>query len=237
MADQSRRLPLQRQISETAVARGIDVLSAKGLGLPCTIKTVNDQTVTVDIQVEGLTFPAITVPIAEPLYSRAPYQVGDAGVILSVDAALSAVSGLTAALPPFQATGNLGAAFFFPISNRKWPANPDTTMYLLQGPNGFLIRSLDGSVYVKGDKRTALTMAFGAASLVINSTSISLNASTIFLNGAVEQTGGTGSGSVNMVGPLTVTNEVTGNTVKLSAHVHSGVQTGGGDSGPPVPGT
>jgi hypothetical protein len=140
-----------------------------------------------------------------------------------------------------QASGNLGAAFFFPISNRKWAANPDTTMYLLQGPNGFLIRSLDGTVYIKGDKRTALTMAFEANSIVINSTSISLNAPIIYLNGSVSQTAGTGTGAVNLIGPVSVVDDVTAgagttNISVLNLRV-SGVEPGGGDSGPPVPGT
>jgi len=226
LADQSKRLPLQRQISETAVARGIDVLSAKGLGLPCTISTVNDQTVTVDIQVAGLVFQPLTVPIAEPLYSRAPFQVGDAGVILSVDAALGAVSGLTSAMPPLQATGNLGAAFFFPISSRKWAANPDGSMYLLQGPNGFLIRSLDGTVSISGDKRSALVMAYGGNAITINSSGINMTgAGTDAASINITSTG------VNVIGTFFV------NSHPYLAHEHSGVQTGAGNTSGVVAGT
>ena len=54
--------------------------------------------------------------------------------------------------------------------------------------------------------------------------------------GTVTQTGG-GAGSFS--GSLAVTGDLTGGTVKqgaveLGTHVHSGVATGGGDTGPPV---
>jgi hypothetical protein len=41
--------------------------------------------------------------------------------------------------------------------------------------------------------------------------------------------------TVTINGDLVVTGEVTGDGIALSTHVHSGVTTGGGDSGPPVP--
>lgn len=41
--------------------------------------------------------------------------------------------------------------------------------------------------------------------------------------------------TVTINGDLDVTGEVTGNGIPLSTHLHSGVQTGGGDSGPPIP--
>jgi hypothetical protein len=44
-----------------------------------------------------------------------------------------------------------------------------------------------------------------------------------------------GGGAATMQGPLTVINEVTGAGIVLGTHVHSGVTTGGGDTGAPVP--
>lgn len=40
-------------------------------------------------------------------------------------------------------------------------------------------------------------------------------------------------GGVNIIGNLIVSGEVTGNAIPLSTHIHGGVQTGGGVSGPP----
>lgn len=42
------------------------------------------------------------------------------------------------------------------------------------------------------------------------------------------------TGDLNVTGNIVATGEVTGNSIPLSTHVHSGVTTGGGDSGPPV---
>ena len=41
-------------------------------------------------------------------------------------------------------------------------------------------------------------------------------------------------GGINITGNLIVSGEVTGSGIPLSTHLHSGVQTGGGDSGPPI---
>lgn len=40
---------------------------------------------------------------------------------------------------------------------------------------------------------------------------------------------------VNITGNLVVSGEVTGNNIPLSTHTHSGVTSGGADTGPPVP--
>lgn len=41
--------------------------------------------------------------------------------------------------------------------------------------------------------------------------------------------------SIEVTGDLNVSGDVVAGTVSLKTHIHSGVQTGGGDSGPPVP--
>lgn len=42
-------------------------------------------------------------------------------------------------------------------------------------------------------------------------------------------------GGVNITGTLVVSGEVTGNGIPLSSHVHTGVTTGGSETGPPTP--
>lgn len=51
------------------------------------------------------------------------------------------------------------------------------------------------------------------------------------VTGTVNAEGGT----LELNGALTASGEVTGNGIPLSTHVHGGVQTGGSDSGPPIP--
>lgn len=43
------------------------------------------------------------------------------------------------------------------------------------------------------------------------------------------------TGNLKVTGSIQATGEVTGSGIALSTHVHSGVSTGSGDSGPPVP--
>jgi hypothetical protein len=64
--------------------------------------------------------------------------------------------------------------------------------------------------------------------------SISLSAPTIVLDGQVSQGTGPNGGSMTMQGPVTVNTDINVNGVSAHNHVHSGVQGGSGDSGPPV---
>lgn len=74
----------------------------------------------------------------------------------------------------------------------------------------------------------------GAMSLT--APTITLNGNTV-INGPLTQGMGGNGGGCSMLGPLTVTGDVTGNNVTLSTHNHSGVTTGGGQTGDPVQGT
>jgi hypothetical protein len=59
------------------------------------------------------------------------------------------------------------------------------------------------------------------------------NAGTVYVE--VTNTGINLMGNLHIQGNIVASGEVTGNGIALSTHIHSGVQTGGGDSGPPVP--
>lgn len=65
------------------------------------------------------------------------------------------------------------------------------------------------------------------------STSVTLNSSNIVLNGPVSQGAGSYAGDFNFKGNITAEGEVTGKGIKLSEHVHNGVQTGSGNTGKP----
>lgn len=71
------------------------------------------------------------------------------------------------------------------------------------------------------------------ATVTINASQFTVNAPTL-LNGTLAQgTGGSGGGAT-LLGPLTVTNDVTAGGKSLEHHVHSGVQSGGSNTGQPV---
>lgn len=67
----------------------------------------------------------------------------------------------------------------------------------------------------------------------ITSPNIILNGA-VTINGSLSQGMGSGGGKATMLGPITVTNDVTAGGKSLQNHVHSGVQTGGGQTGKPV---
>ncbi len=66
---------------------------------------------------------------------------------------------------------------------------------------------------------------------LVSPTLIRLVAPTIELQGAVDQSGG----DVTVADTLSAGTDVVGGGISLATHTHSGVQTGGGTSGPPVP--
>lgn len=66
------------------------------------------------------------------------------------------------------------------------------------------------------------------------STSFTVNSPTIALNGMVTQTKGSASaGTVTLVGPLNVTNDVVAGSISLENHIHTGVTAGSGTTGGP----
>jgi hypothetical protein len=69
-------------------------------------------------------------------------------------------------------------------------------------------------------------------------TQIVLDTPLVTVTGVIDVTNTKGGGNVGTFnGTLAVTQDVIANTVSLVHHLTSGVQPGGGDSGPPVPGT
>lgn len=54
------------------------------------------------------------------------------------------------------------------------------------------------------------------------------------VNGSITQGAGGSGGTTSLIGPVTVTNDVTAGGKSAIHHTHSGVQTGGGETGEPV---
>jgi len=76
---------------------------------------------------------------------------------------------------------------------------------------------------------TAPTVQIGATDSVV------IDSPLIALAGQVTQVQGSGSsGDVSMTGPVNVSNDVVAGGKSLEGHVHSGVEVGSSDTGPPV---
>jgi phage baseplate assembly protein V len=68
--------------------------------------------------------------------------------------------------------------------------------------------------------------------VVVTAPTIRLNGAVI-INGSLNQGNGSAGGAATIAGPVTVTNDVVSGGVSLQNHTHSGVQSGGSNTGGP----
>ncbi|EOX9201030.1 Gp138 family membrane-puncturing spike protein [Yersinia enterocolitica] len=102
-------------------------------------------------------------------------------------------------------------------------------------------RSDDGGAYVEINPADHTITVQTSGRLIANAQGgTEITSPTIVLNGAVTINGsltqgmGESGGNASMLGPITVTNDVTAGGVSLKSHKHGGVQTGGGEIGGPI---
>jgi hypothetical protein len=205
MADNAQKTPLAYSLQKFTQSKVLDAIQLLGKALPASVVTVNDWTVEVKFEVNAapFTLPNVTVPWSGSKYERAPIQVGELGWVRPADARLGAISGLGSGTPTLATPANLSALVWEPLSNTNWDAPPDKTAYLIQGPNGFVLRNLNDDYSIVGNS-TSIVLTFGSNSITIDSSGISIQG-TLTVNGAA-----------------------------YLSHLHSGVTTGGGDTGPVV---
>lgn len=100
--------------------------------------------------------------------------------------------------------------------------------------------TIDPSGNVTETNSGNLSATAGGTSLVKSTGNMTLEApqitmkGSVVINGSLSQGLGTAGGGCSMLGPLTVTNDVTAQGTSLHTHVHSGVTPGGGNTGQPV---
>ncbi len=219
------KIPLARTLPtliETIVYQQIEQL---GKALPGTVKTVSGSIVGVNFEVQGdnglpLTLPVVKMPLFGPEYIRYPVQVGDKGVCFPCDVYIGQMTGLGTGSAVMRREPNLTNLVFFPVGNANWSI-VDTQAVTIYGPNGVVLRdSKSQSIFtltpsnITETAQTTYTAQVGSNSLEINSTGITLKAfgHTITIS----------SSGVAIDG------------IVFATHIHSGVTTGSGDSGPPV---
>jgi hypothetical protein len=208
MSDNALKTPLALSLERLAQRKAQDAIQQQGKALPCSVvEVVSSGIVKVKFEVDAapFTLPQVTVPIGAPEYIRYPVQVGDTGVVFPASVRLGGVTGLGAGVPSLTAPANLGALTFFWLGSTQWTAAEDTQALILYGPNGVIIRDTESG--------TVITLTPGGLTIDLG------GPMTINANGNdVTVTGG----------------DVIADGISLQNHVHSGVQTGGSNSGPPV---
>ena len=224
----SQKTPLSSSLNAFAQQKVMETIHQLGKALPCSVVSVSGPIVTVAFAVTGpYNLPHVTMPLFGPEYIRYPIQVGDLGVTFPIDVYLGGISGLGtpgAVADITQPQGNLSNLVFMPCGNRNWSASEDANAVVIYGPDGTVIRDT-GKTATVTTRPNAITLT--AASITLKG--------NIFLDGPVSQINSTGgSTTMEVIGPVNVTNDVVAGTISLEDHVHTGVQTGSGNTGGPV---
>lgn len=146
-----------------------------------------------------------------------PPVVGDIGMIAICDRDISGVKATKeSSLPGSSRTHNYADALYL-----GGILNSEPSQYVSFRDDGIDIVS-------------PLSVTMTAPVVEINSdTSLTFNAANIVMNGPVNQGAGSYAGDFKFQGNITALGEVTGKGIKLSDHVHNGVQTGSGNTGKP----
>ena len=191
---------------------------AFGFQLPCRVIAVDGAIVTVNFEIDTngeFTFPPVTCPIAQSTYIRLPVQVGDLGMCIAANARLGGVTGLGQGLAPLGLPFNLGALVYVPIGNTDW-STVDPNAVNINAPNGVVFRDTNNNCTITL-LPSGVTVSIGSTSLVVNSTGVTVN------------------GKFTVNGDVATTGALTNNGISVgSTHKHSGVQTGGSNTGNPV---
>jgi len=109
--------------------------------------------------------------------------------------------------------------------------NIDPSGNITESNVGNLTAAVGGHIAVTAGGTASVT---STGNMTLAAPQITLNAPAIVLNGALTQGMGGNAGACTMLGPVTVTNDVTAGGKSLIHHIHSNVQNGPSNSGQPV---
>lgn len=178
MSNDAQKVPFTLSLNDFAEAKVYAAIFLTGKSLPAKVASVSGQIVTVTFEVStSYTLPSdFRVPVATSFYRREPIQVGDLGVVRPSDVPLGGITGLGAGTARFPSTtGSLEALVWEPVANANWAASPDDDAYLIQGPNGFICRDVDGTFSIRGDKGAGtLKMTYGGASITLSPSGVDI---------------------------------------------------------------
>jgi hypothetical protein len=187
-----------------------------GKALPCHVTAVTGQIVTVAFdlpQGSPWVLPTITIPKAEGPWINSPTQIGDVGMTVAADVYLGGISGIGGGQATWRTPGNLDALVWVPVAMQSTQI-PNQNAALLQGPDGAIIQTTQGTNSAAVVSQQSITLTFGSSSITINGTEISMTAGgqTVTLNSSGFDIGG----------------------ILFGTHVHSGVTSGSDDTGGPL---
>ena len=145
---------------------------------------------------------------------------------------------------PVMQTGGGGFVFSWPIKpgDLGWIKANDSDISLFKQsfanspPNTARLHSFEDAVFIPDSMMRAVTIDPDDADAVVlqsldGSVKISLSAGNVKINATTI----TLTGNVNVTGNIHATGDIVAGTISLEHHTHSGVTTGGGNTGVPNP--
>jgi hypothetical protein len=130
-----------QQLSEAARGGAEAMISLLGKSLPASIESVNGSMAKVRIEINSdFVFPLIEVPIVGSQYVRAPFQKGDKGAVISIDASIAAMIGMSNTAADLGEPGNISALVFIPLGNAGW-VSVDSKTLVLTGLTDVMLRN------------------------------------------------------------------------------------------------
>lgn len=176
--------------------------------LPCHVIAVSGSIVTVAFDVSsGYTLPQVAMPVIGFQYIRNPIQIGDAGVAISASANISQQSGLGNGVATLNLQANLASLVFIPVGNINW-FSVDPGALAMYGLNGVVLFDQAMNSVITLTPSTISIVGKDSVTISAGSTSITLNSDGAF------NISGTGSGTIQAEGGLTLTDGI--NTATLT---------------------
>lgn len=198
----AQKKPVSRTLSVFSQQKALDEIAKRGQALPGHVIAISGAIVTVNFDVVGVTLPQVVMPLFGPEYIRYPIKVGDKGVAFPASVYMGGVSGLGGGIADTTLRGNLSTLVWFPCGNTSWSA-VDPQAVTLYGPHGVVLQ----------DSPTV------TASVVAGQSNVTINA-----NSTITLQVGTHAIVINSSG-------ITIDGKQFLTHHHSGVTTGGGNTG------
>lgn len=195
-----------------AQRKALDEIGKRGSSLPGHVVSIAGSIVTVAFDVTGITLDQIVMPVFGPEYIRYPIQEGDKGVAFPCSLYIGGVSDLgDTPTADTELQGNLSTLVWFPIASKKWTsAGVDPDQVTIYGPNGVKVQDSQHNAY-----------------LDLQPNDVKLNSS-----GDIEITADTQiSITVGGVGIVITASGVTIQGKPFLTHHHTGVTTGGSNTG------
>lgn len=168
----NQRFDFRTKLNELAQSQAKKAIAQLGMSLPASIVAVTGQVATVKFEIttiaDGYVLPPVTIPIMGSSYVQQPFQLGDTGFVMPVDASIFTVAGMTQGAANLHALPNMSSLVFFPVGNRLWPA-VDPLSLVLTGIDDVLLRDKTHQLSLEADNVawTSLITKINALLIVI----------------------------------------------------------------------